>query len=103
MVQAVGIVWDEPEIAAEWSRTVKGRFRLKLESISLAGETRTPDVVVNVGWADEHLPSYGDRVSLTGSAANLEPTRNPGQFDFTAYEQRQGVRSEEHTSELQSL
>ena len=94
VVQAVGIVCDEPEPAAEWSRSSKGRFRLKLESISLAGETRTPDVVVNVSWADETLPAYGDRVSLTGSAVNLEPTRNPGQFDFTAYEQRQGVFSE---------
>ena len=94
VAQATGIVWDEPEKPASFTRHTTARFRLKLESLSLAGETRPSGLLVNVSWAGEKIPAYGDRVSLTGSAANLEPTRNPGQFDFTAYQQRQGVWSE---------
>ncbi len=93
VVRATGIVSDEPEKPAFWSRTVTARFRLKLESISLGGEARASDVLVNISWAGD-FPAYGDRVSLTGSAANLEPARNPGQFDFTGYQQRLGVWSE---------
>lgn len=93
VVQASGIVWDEPETPAYFALHTTCRFRLKLESISLAGDARASDVLVNVNWAGT-VPAYGDRVSLTGRAANLEPVRNPGQFDFTAYEQRQGVWSE---------
>ena len=96
VVQARGIVWDEPQKPAFWSRTITARFRLKLESITLDGETRPTDVLVNVDWAGE-MPAYGDRVSLTGSAANIEPARNPGQFDFTAHLQRQGIWSEIRT------
>ena len=94
VAQATGIVWDEPEKPASFSRHTTARFRLKLESLSLAGETRASGVLVNVSWAGKEMPAYGDRVSLTGSASNLDPVRNPGQFDFTAYQQRQGVWSE---------
>ena len=96
VVQAVGIVWDEPEAPAYFTLHTTCRFRLKLESISLSGEPRPSGVLVNVSWAGA-MPAYGDRVSLTGSAANLEPVRNPGQFDFTAYQRRQGVWSEIRT------
>ena len=94
VVQATGIVWDEPEKPAFWTRNLTARFRLKLESLTLGGETRASDVFVNVAWADKVVPAYGDRVSLTGSAANLAAARNPGQFDSAAYAQRQGVWSE---------
>jgi len=94
VVQATGIVWDEPAPPASWTRHVTARFRLKLESISLAGDTRPSGVLVSVDWAGEKMPRYGDRVSLTGSAANHEAPRNPGQFDFTAHLQRQGIWSE---------
>ena len=97
VAQATGIVWDEPEKPSYFTLHTTCRFRLKLASISLGGVVRPADVVVNVSWADKEIPAYGDRVSLTGSAANLEPTRNPGQFDFTGYEQRQGVWSEIRT------
>ncbi|MCE9611102.1 MAG: ComEC/Rec2 family competence protein [Chthoniobacter sp.] len=94
VVRVTGIVWEEPEPPAFWSRTVKARFRMKLESISFADEARAADSLVEVSWAGEQIPVYGDRVSLTGSGTNLEPTRNPGQFDAAAYAQRQGVWSE---------
>ena len=97
VVQATGIVWDEPEKPSYFTLHTTCRFRLKLASISLGGVVRPSDVVVNVSWAGKEIPAYGDRVSLTGSAANLEPTRNPGQFDFTGYERRQGVWSEIRT------
>jgi len=94
VVQVTGIVWEEPETPAFWSRTLKARFRMKLESISLAGAPRAADSLVEVSWAGEEIPAYGDRVALTGSVSNLEPARNPGQFDAAAYAQRQGVWSE---------
>ena len=94
VVQATGIVWDEPEKPAVWTNHVTARFRLKLESLVVAGERRATDIFVNVAWAGVIVPAYGDRVVLTGSAANLATARNPGQFDSAAYAQRQGVWSE---------
>ena len=97
VVQATGIVWDEPEKPASFILHTTCRFRLKLESLGLGGESRPSGVLVNVNWAGEKMPAYGDRVSLTGSGVNLAPVRNPGQFDFTAYQQRQGIWSEVRT------
>ena len=94
VVGVTGIVWDEPETPAVWTRNLTARFRLRLESLTVAGRTRATDVLVNVAWAGAVIPAYGDRVSLTGSAANLAGARNPGQFDAAAYAQRQGVWSE---------
>ena len=93
VARATGIVWSEPEKPAFWSRNVTAHFRLKLESIEIAGQVRHPAVIVNVSWAGAR-PAYGDRVELTASARNLEPERNPGQIDFTGYLQRQGIFSE---------
>ena len=92
VARATGIVWSEPEPPSYWSRTVKWRFRMRLESLALSGRTRATDAVVNVEWAGAQ-PAYGDRVALLGSAENIEPVRNPGQFDYTRYQQRQGVHS----------
>lgn len=93
LVRATGVVWSEPEKPAFWSRDVTARFRLKLESIEIAGQMRNPAAFVNVNWAGA-MPAYGDRVKFTASARNLEPPRNPGQLDFTRYLQRQGIFSE---------
>jgi ComEC/Rec2-related protein len=95
VVQCTGIVWSEPEPPASPSRTTTARFRLKLESITIGGVTNPSSAIVKVSWAGD-FPAYGDRVTLIGSAANLEPPRNPGQFDFTAYLHRQGIWSEIH-------
>lgn len=93
IVHATGIVWSEPEPPAFWTQNVTAQFRLKLESIDIGSTPGTTDAIVNVTWAGK-MPAYGDRVEFTGAARNLEPPRNPGQTDFTAYLQRQGIFSE---------
>lgn len=93
LVRATGIVQTEPELPAYYSPQVSCFFRLRLEAIELQGVHRESSALVNVAWAGPR-PSYGDRLELLGSLRNLEPTRNPGQFDFTTYLQRQGIYSE---------
>jgi ComEC/Rec2-related protein len=93
VVRATGLVWSEPEKTAFWSRTITAHFRLKLESIELPGGIQRPDAIVNVNWSGP-LPTYGDRITCTAQARNLEGARNPGEVDFTRYLARQGIRSE---------
>lgn len=93
IVRAAGIVWSDPEEPSRWSRNVTCHFLLKLESLELGGAVDVSDVLANVQWCGP-MPAYGDRVSLLGSAENLAPVRNPGQFDFTTYQRRRGVYSE---------
>jgi competence protein ComEC len=93
VIQAKGIVWSEPDIPAVFSRRTTCFFRLKLEQLDLGTGPQPASGQVNVAWAGA-MPTYGDRVVLTGSGHNFQPTRNPGQFDFTRYLQRQGVFSE---------
>lgn len=93
VVTARGIVWSEPEQPATWAGSVSGFFDLRLDSIEIAGVGERRDALVSVAWCGP-LPAYGDRVTVTGSASNLAPARNPGQFDFTRYRQRRGVHSE---------
>jgi competence protein ComEC len=92
VVHATGIVWNEPEKPKFWARDVSCFFRLKLESIDLPGAS-AEDMKINVSWAGA-IPRYGDRVTFTGSARNLEAGRNPGQFDFTQHLAREGIYSE---------
>ena len=96
VVRATGIVWSDPEKPATASRTVTARFRVKVESLTLGEVVWPTPLLVNVSWAGP-FPAYGDRVSFIGSVANLEPPRNPGQFDFANYQHRQGVYSEIRT------
>jgi ComEC/Rec2-related protein len=93
VARVTGIVWNEPAKPITWSRTITARFRLKIESLEIGGRQMPAHLLMNVAWAGP-MPAYGDRVSLLGSAANLDVTRNPGQFDFAAYQQRQGVYSD---------
>ncbi len=92
VVVARGIVWSEPEKPGTWSRHVTSRFLLRLESIERGGVERAIDALVQADWAGPP-PLYGDRVRLVGSARNLTPPTNPGQFDFAAYLRRQGIDS----------
>ena len=102
VVQATGIVWSEPEKLPTWPENKSLRFVVKLESIGLgasspASNQKIPiNARINVSWVGE-APVYGDRITFTGSASNLEPRRNPGEFDSTGYQQRLGVFSEIHT------
>jgi hypothetical protein len=92
-VVATGIVGSEPQPTHTPSRWTSGSFRLRLESIEIAGALRASDAVVHIRWAGS-LPAYGDRIRITGAGSNLAPPRNPGEFDRAAYERRQGVYSE---------
>lgn len=93
VIRATGIVWNEPVKPTFWSREVTCFFRLKLESADLPGPPSAQGVMMNVSWAGP-IPRYGDRVTLTGSARNIEPMRNPGQFDYPMHLARQGIYSE---------
>ena len=97
VIQAKGIVWNEPQTPTFWSRHITARFRLRLESIRLGDHTSSSSGFINVAWAGP-VPAYGDRVIITGSASNLQPARNPGQFNAQAYANRQGVWSEVQSS-----
>lgn len=96
VVRGTGLVWSDPVKPATASRTVTARFRVKVENLTLGDVAWPAPLVVNVSWAGP-FPAYGDRISFVGSAANLEPPRNPGQFDFAHYQSRQGVYSEIRT------
>lgn len=93
VVRASGIVWNQPIPPATWTRGVTCYFQLRVESLDLGSGPRARGILLNVAWPGP-IPAYGDRVSFTGSAQNLAPTRNPGQFDFTRYQERRGVFSE---------
>ena len=93
VVEVTGIVWSEPEKPQTFSRTITSRFVLKLESMRMGQVRFKPDALINVSW-DGAAPVYGDRVKLVGGALNLEPSRNPGEFDSMNYLQRRGIYSE---------
>lgn len=93
VVRATGVVWREPEPLPFWAGQQTGRFPMKLEQMELRGSQLGAGHLVQVTWAGP-LPAYGDRVTLVGSARNIQPVRNPGQFDFPAYLRRRGIYSE---------
>ncbi|HEV7402119.1 MAG TPA: ComEC/Rec2 family competence protein [Chthoniobacteraceae bacterium] len=93
VVNAVGIVWSEPEKPKIWSRNTTCHFLLKLESLDHAGQSRAVNALIETRWAAKEIPLYGDRIRVTGSARNFAPATNPGQFDFTGYLRRQGIYS----------
>jgi competence protein ComEC len=96
VARVTGIVWNEPEKPATASRTTTARFLLKTEVLEISGERIFAPFLFNVSWSGA-MPAYGDRIALTGSAANLEEKRNPGQFDYAGYQRRHGVYSEIRT------
>lgn len=92
VVQVTGIVWNEPEKAGEKARLMTARLVLKTESLLISGERFSAPMLLSVDWAGA-MPAYGDRVTLVGSATNLDERRNPGQFDFAGHQQRRGIHS----------
>ncbi|MDB6174639.1 MAG: hypothetical protein JWL59_3950 [Chthoniobacteraceae bacterium] len=95
VVRVAGIVWSDPEPPLMPSRTIRARFTLKIQTIGFEDGSVWPGgALVHVAWAGVMPVLYGDRVELTGSGQNIAPIRNPGQFDFTAYLQRNGIYSE---------
>ena len=93
LVKATGIVISAPLEKLSSKGIPSSGFQLRLESIAINNTATPADAVMLVKWAGEP-PAYGDRVSVTGEAANIPPPRNPGQFDYAAYMHRLGIYSE---------
>ena len=92
-VRASGIVWSEPTAPTGANSRASTRFQVKLSRIELDGVTRPADFLVNVTWPGS-TPRYGDRIMLAGAVRNIEPARNPGEFDLARFLRRQGIYSE---------
>ncbi len=90
LVRATGLIIDEPR-NREPSRFY--RFTLQLEEIVIADTLMRCRAQVVVAWPNES-PAYGDRIEVTGSASNVAPPRNPGQFDLAGWLKRRGILSE---------
>ena len=90
LVRASGLVIDEPR-NREPSRFY--RFTLQLDEIVIADTPMRCHALVVVAWPDESA-AYGDRVEITGTARNIGPPRNPGQFDLAGWLKRRGILSE---------
>src|SRR5262249_19020650 len=69
------------------------RFTLRLDEITIANLPMRCRALVAVASPDASL-AYGDYVEVTGSALNIAPPRNPGQFDLASWLRRRGVLSE---------
>ena len=90
VIHATGVVVDEPTRPDFWAKDITCFFPLLIDTADLS--PAAAGVRMNVTWCGP-IPRYGDRIRLTGSARNLAPARNPGQFDFTRHLQRAGVWS----------
>lgn len=86
--EAVGIVDNEPRVFSE----KRAGFQLKLKHLDLNGTKIAVPIVILVDWAGPP-PAYGDEVKIRGTLTNLEPPRNPGQFNFTAWAALQQIYS----------
>ncbi len=96
-VRVIGIVAEEPAQKPAPTRFLRAHFPLRLESISIDGAApRASRAKVLVKWHGV-APHYGDRVEIRGAALLVPATRNPGQFDYTAYLHRVGIYCEIET------
>lgn len=86
--QVTGLVADDPVVFRE----DHARLRLRTESLTIDGITVPASLPLTVDWSGPP-PALGDRVTVRGTMASLDPPRNPGQFDFAAWSRRQGIHS----------
>jgi len=93
VVRIVGVVSDEPQKPKKWSQYTTCHFPLQLESIEIGGASVLSSACLQIHW-NGPAPEYGDRVSVLGSASNLTPPRNPGEFDNAEYQRRHGFYDE---------
>lgn len=68
----------------------KSVFDLRVGNLEAGGIALAAPITLQVEWAAPP-PAYGDKITLKGSLANLEPPRNPGQFDFAAWSRLRGI------------
>ncbi len=87
-----GTIIDEPREGVSSRGKKRFDFSLRLERVGLNGSEQESSAIMLVRWLGEQ-PAYGDRVKLIGAAENLQPIRNPGQFDYAASMQRRGIFS----------
>ena len=89
---ASGTIIDEPRETVTSRGETQFVFPLRLERVSIDGIDEKNSAILLVRWLGAR-PVYGDRVRLSGPAENLEPIRNPGQFDFAASMRRREIFS----------
>ena len=71
------------------------RFTLALDSAEVEGVRWPSHATVSVAWrGGPPVLAAGARLALTGTAANLAPPRNPGEFDLAGWRRRHGIFSE---------
>lgn len=98
VVQLTGIVRDNPEWSPpppqrlSWQREGTTRFTIRVETVQLRSAAISAGGVVQV-QLDGQVESVaiGDRVRIVGKLRSLPQPRNPGEFDFGQWLQRQGV------------
>lgn len=98
LVQLTGIVRENPEWSPpapqrlSWQREGSTRFTIRLETIHLR-TTSLPVGGVVQAQLDGKLESVavGDRVKVVGKLRALPEPRNPGEFDFGQWLERQGI------------
>ena len=71
----------------------KTRFLLEVEELEIHGEILRPACQILVS-APVDPPLWNDRVTASGTLREVPGPRNPGQFDYRAYQARQGVTCE---------
>ena len=79
VVTAIGCVISEPKTAPSGFAT----FLLKLKSIELEGRNQSAHAVWQVRW--KGAPEFGDELKFFGTAEQIPPPRNPGEFDMRSY------------------
>lgn len=77
-------------------------FDLQVEHLATGECEASPRVTILADWPGK-APAYGDRVRITGSLANLEPPRNPGQFNFAAWSALRQVYSRISTKDQSAV
>jgi competence protein ComEC len=67
-------------------------FELDVDAVNAGGgfEPATGAILVRIKQHD-HRPRLGQRIEATGWLSAIGPTQNPGEFDYRAYLQEQGV------------
>lgn len=88
--EVTGVVIDAPEpgFAGNWTLPLRAEAvhaHAPREPLPSTNEL----LYVRIQGTDTP-PQYGDRVHLTGMLTRPDPVRNPGEFDFDSYLQRQG-------------
>lgn len=91
-VRGSGVVVSEPRIFQRQDGAITSSFVLRLERLDRAGRRIFTRASVMMDWP-ERVPVYGDEIEFTGSMFNLQPARNPGEFDFGALLRRRGIYS----------